>query len=320
MPGVDIIIYNATASKTDESIGYVCVEVENEPDDSHLYKRINTEALREIRANLRDAYDIVNRSHHNRHFTKQIKISSSFSKVISMLYSLLVAFLGVVAFKKIESWEVAIFTIGISLITLLTTYLIISIVVSLLKKQLTNYAIVRKRLEEYECVFKNIDQSNIENLILNKRNEFMNKMHLCSFDDISITSECVKIWLLTDLSHEASSQPLEDWLESVAMNNIPINIILPMSSMTNGRKSAIENLVKKHEKLLKVNQCLAEKEHYIWSSTYGVIYIEKQHGNRNNLLYLSLGDESQPLLKEIKTNENDLTVVLSILKGLKGKT
>ena len=107
---------------------------------------------------------------------------------------------------------------------------------------------------------------------------------------IQLNDKCELIWILTDLSHDIAFTDFNSWLEKQLnmYDQLKCNILHTLQTPAKGLIRTAESFQRKFRDRIYRGEIKNYTEHYIWSETYGMIFVQFKDEPKGNL-YISLG-------------------------------
>lgn len=318
-PDIDIIIYKA--NHVNERIGFVCVEI-GDDQNTYVYQKINKITLQGICDKLM-AYDIVeNRPNFfAKLFSKIHKAMHFFVEHLSIIYLVFsTGGLALLSFTKIVSLTTAImFLLPAILESFITIALMIGITdfVSAYKKIVMetskNEDILASIInsQEIKSVTEDLKKKTLDKLMHQKGLGHANKI-------LQIDENCSTIWILSNLSHDIANQDFYNCLISnlELYPNLKCYVLYTNGTAALGRTSKLKNLKNKYQDRIKTYPIANISPHYIWSETYGIIFLENI--NKQHDVYVSLGRGNDAFYKNVITTEEEVATLLGRLTKIAG--
>ncbi len=311
-PDVDIIIYNATSFFSKRE-GYVCVEI-GDDQNTYAYQKLSREIIVDLYNRLKpENLRKKNKSREQRN-TKKI------SYIVQVIYWILtVVVFAVLKINRATSLKEIFGTVISALILWLFTVMAIEVIETVFDKSFEEIEIIDGERKLITEVMSEQPLTNeLLKLISQEEKRVFAKMNLGTVDEIiNVDAKCQQIWLLTDLSHDIASKSFIKWLESQLTQFIHMDCVILHTGETAvlGRVPMVESLEKRYTNRVKRKQIDNFQKHYIWSETYGVIFVQNE-GAEKDELYISLGTAEKPLFKKVKVTESESANVLGILREL----
>lgn len=319
-PDIDIIIYKA--NHINERIGFVCVEI-GDDQNTYIYQQMSQTTLQGI-------FDILvsynNRSKKRKRIFQTFlrwghNVMSYFVKHLSIGYFLLSAGgLTLLSFSKIVSWISAILFLIPAIIEFFITS---ALMVTITGADLTYKEALCKSSENVNMLASIINsqqiQSVTEDLKRNNLNKLMDQKGLGHVKEVlSMDASCVAIWILSDLSYDIANQDFYDWLKE-RMNsnkNVLCYILYTKGSAAMGRTKKINRLKSAYGDRVKIFPLDNISTHYIWSKSYGIIFLENI--DKQPDVYISLGESDNTFYKKVIVNEEEASTLLGRLNNIAG--
>lgn len=305
-PDIDIIIYKA--NKVNERTGFICVEIGDE-DDTYIYQKMDRVTIHGICDKLTAYHTLEKKQNYLGALTnKLIQILRFFVNHFSILY--LIASTGgltIISFTKIKSITTALLFLIPSIIEFLITFILIIAILSiiLIYQDLLNTSINNEKIlsefvdsEEIREITEKAKKNNLETLKKQKRLGDANQV-------LKIGDECLSIWILSNLSHDIANSEFYNWLTDNLDSHpqIDCHIIYIKNTETFGRFNKIKVLKDIYSQRIITHQVEDFSSHYIWSETYGIIFLD--NGNKKHNVYISLGSADNSFYKEVITTEKE---------------
>lgn len=312
-PDIDIIIYNATATKADSREGYVCIEIGNN-SDTYSYQKLTTTQVIGLQEQLGKIDSVTKKSD----MEKGPKPESVIGNIIRSVYWIVtVCVFAILSINK----KISLFTTGSTVVMACIIWLITTIALDYID------AVVERGKDTLNTLNRNKDiytktlketsvAQELQKQITAEEKTIYSKMQLGAVDNIIIEQDCNYIWIMSDLSHDIASPSFKNWLNDCLDNNqqIKCRILFPDSVQARGRTQQIEYLKKKYNERIELKvlpDSSSDTSHYIWSKTYGVLLLS--HEKTKSKLYVSLGTAEKPLYKAVETKEEEIAGVQGTL-------
>lgn len=315
-PDIDIIIYNATATKADSREGFVCIEI-GDDSSTYSYQKLTTNQVIGLQKQLGVIDSVTKKNEKEKGPEPKSGIKKLGRFVYWMITALVFAVLSIN--KKLSLLNIG-STIGMACIIWFVTTLALEYIDTVvehgkdcLKLLINNRRIYMRTLEDADVA------QVLQNQINAKEQEIYSKMQLGSVDSIvRIEDDCDNIWIMSDLSHDIASDSFKNWLRDSLNKNqqIKCKILFPDSIRTRGRTEQINYLMRTYGERIEArvlpDSSSNDTSHYIWSKTYGVLFLS--HETSTSRLYVSLGTAEKPLYKAVETKEEELAAVMGTLR------